>query len=95
MNVAITMENNKRDRSEYMRKYRAKNLERIQAYNRNYYWEHHEKMLAYSKQYYRNMKASMTEEELEERREYYRVMSRIYREVKNGGKRKKNKKGSP
>ena len=38
---------------------------------------------------------NISEEELEERREYYRVMSRIYREMKDGGKRKKNKKGSP
>ena len=53
----------KRDRSDYMRRYRLRNLERIRAYNRRYYWEHREQRLAYSRSYREEKKAGMTEEE--------------------------------
>lgn len=66
----------------YMVEYRQKNLERIQRKNREYYWAHREQMLAYGKAYRKRISDNMTEKELEERREYNRVMSKIYREQK-------------
>lgn len=72
----------KRDRSAYMKTYRAKNLERIQAYNRQYYWNHREQMLAYGKKYREKMNATMTDEEREERRAYMREMARVYKQIK-------------
>lgn len=72
----------KRDRSAYMKTYRAKNLEHIQAYNRQYYWGHREQMLAYGKAYREKMNATMTDEEREERRAYMREMARVYKELK-------------
>lgn len=74
--------NEKRDRSDYMKAYREKNLERIRSYNRQYYWNHREQMLAYSKQYRKEKFAKMTEEEREEHRAYMRIMARIYKEQK-------------
>jgi len=72
----------KRDRSAYMKTYREKNLERIQAYNRQYYWDHREQMLSYGKKYREKMNAMMTDEEREERRTYMREMARVYKLLK-------------
>ena len=77
-----TAEQIKEERRAYMREYRQKNLERIQAANRQYYWDNREKMLAYGKKYREEKKANMTERDLEERREYQRVMYRVYKEQK-------------
>lgn len=72
----------KRDRSAYMKTYREKNLERIQANNRQYYWDHREQMLAYGKAYREKKNAMMTDEEREERRAYMREMARVYKQIK-------------
>lgn len=77
-------------RSDYMREYRQKNLERIKKACRSYYWAHRDKMLAYGKAYYQKKKAEMTEEDLEERRAYQRLMYKINKEnrIKNYGRKK-------
>ena len=70
-------ETNKRNRREYMRQYRLKNLERITQKNRDYYWSHREKMLAYGKEY---RAKHNTEKDKEYRREYARAMYQVYKE---------------
>ncbi len=74
------MPTSKERKRAYMREYRMKNLERIQAKNREYYWEHREQMLAYGKTYRAKQKATMTEKDLEERRAYQRAMYQVYKE---------------
>ena len=66
----------------YMREYRQKNLERIQAANRKYYWDNRERLLAYGKKYRDEQRAKMTEKDLEERRLYYRTMYHVNKEKK-------------
>lgn len=73
----------KRDRRGYMKAYREKNYEKVCAYNRQFYWEHREARLAYQKAYRERKKAEMTEKDLEERREYQRVMYQIYKEQRH------------
>ena len=73
-------EKSREHRRQYMREYRLKNLERIQAANRKYYWDNREKMLAYGKKYREEQKAKMTERDIEERRAYQRAMYAIYKE---------------
>jgi len=70
-------EQNRKNRREYMRQYRLKNLERITQKNRDYYWAHREKMLAYMKEY---REKHNTEKDKEYRREYARAMYEVYKE---------------
>lgn len=78
----MPMPSSKSHRREYMREYRQKNLDRILQVNREYYWTHREKMLAYGKAYREKMKAQMTEEDIEERRAYQRLLYQIRKESK-------------
>ena len=83
----------------YMKAYREKNHEKILALHRKYYWNHREEMLAYQKKYREEKKATRTEEERAERREYFKIMGRIYRQQRkerkneNGRKDGKGRKG--
>lgn len=72
-------EQNRKNRREYMRKYRQENLERVQAASRAYYWANREKMLEYGRKYREQQKANMTERDLEERRAYQRIMYQVYK----------------
>lgn len=70
------------EKAAYMKAYRARNLDRIRRSNREYYWMHREKLLIYQKAYRDKIRANMTEDDLERRREYQRVMSKVYRDGK-------------
>lgn len=72
-------EKSREHRRAYMREYRQKNLERVQAANRAYYWANREKQLAYMKKYREEQRRNMTEKDLEERRAYQRVMYQVYK----------------
>ena len=72
-------EKSREHRRAYMREYRQKNLERVQAANRAYYWAHREKQLEYMKKYREEQRKKMTEKDLEERRLYARVMYQVYK----------------
>lgn len=74
--------------AEYMRRYRGKHRDKIRECNRAYYYRHHEEQLAYQKRYRERRNAEMTDEERAERREYFRVMGRIYRQQRKERKLK-------
>lgn len=79
-----------KEKLEYMKRYREKNHEKMLERHRQYYREHREELLAYQKRHREKIKAEMTEEDREKWREYYRIMGRIYRQLKkerkNAGK---------
>jgi len=77
-----------KEKLEYMKRYREKNHDKILALHRQYYREHREEMLAYQKRHRAEVNAKMTEEERAERREYFRVMGRIYRQLRKERKLK-------
>lgn len=72
----------KRDRLEYMKKYREKNRDRILSNQKEYYRTHKTEIQVYQKAYRERMNAEMTDKEREEKREYHRVMCRIYRQIR-------------
>ena len=83
MKYSEMSEENREHRRAYMRKYREEHLEHVRAVNRQYYWKNRKKMLAYGKAYREEKRVNLTEKDIEERREYQRLMYRIYKEQKN------------
>jgi hypothetical protein len=57
----LSIEEIRAKRAEYMRKYRAENLEKCREYRRNYYKVHKEKLLEYNRRWRERKKAEMND----------------------------------